>query len=255
MKLPTAMTRRDPDYPSELYRDLVELSGIGTDSRLLEIGCGSGGATRPLAEKGFPILCIELGERLAKVARRNLSSFPGVEVVNSSFEEWKGNDLRFDLIYAATSWHWIDKAVRYEKSATLLKPGGHLAFWSATHAFPEGFDQFFTEIQEVYDSIGQGLKGRWPPPPPDEVPDDTADITASGSFDVVGVRRYVWACRYTADEYIGLLETFSGHRAMGEPARDFLYREIRERIARRPHRDVLRHWLSILHVARLKEDT
>ncbi|MGH2813312.1 MAG: class I SAM-dependent DNA methyltransferase [Actinomycetota bacterium] len=184
-----------PDYPAELYRDLIDLSGVQSDARMLEIGCGSGKATRPFAERGFHITCIELGDRLAEVARRNLSSFPKVEVVTSSFEDWEGGDLRFDLIYAATSWHWISKAIRYEKAAKLLDPQGHFAFWSATHAFPSGFDPFFSEIQEVYDAIGESNEGDWPPQTPEETPDQTAEIEASGFFEVMGVRRYVWANR------------------------------------------------------------
>jgi spermidine synthase len=39
----------------------------------------------------------------------------------------------------------------------LLRPEGHLAFWSALHAFPADFDPFFSEIQEVYDAIGAAL--------------------------------------------------------------------------------------------------
>lgn len=67
-----------------------------------------------------------------------------------------------------------------------------------------------------------------------------------------GVRRYVWAQTYTAEEYIALLETFSGHRAMDREKRELLYREIRERIGRRLDGEVMRHWRSILHVARLR---
>ena len=82
------------------------------------------------------------------------------------------------------------------------------------HAFPEGFDPFFTEIQDVYDEIGESYDEEWPPPRPELVADDADEIEASGLFDDVHVRRYVWARHYTADEYIALLDTFSGHIAM-----------------------------------------
>jgi SAM-dependent methyltransferase len=156
----------------------------------------------------------------------------------------------FDLIYAATAWRWLDPAIRYHKAHRLLRSGGHLAFWSAQHAFPAGFDPFFTEIQEVYNAIGEGWTGRWPPPPPDQVVDDSAEIEASGFFDDIRVRRYVWETLYTADEYIALLNTFSGHITMETAKRAHLYREIRRRIGRRPDPRVRRHWLAILHVAR-----
>jgi hypothetical protein len=66
----------------------------------------------------------------------------------------------------------------------------------------------------------------------------------------VQVRRYVWARRYTADEYIALLDTFSGHIAMETEKREHLYSEVRGRIGARDDTRVLRHWFAILHVAR-----
>jgi hypothetical protein len=155
----------------------------------------------------------------------------------------------FDLVYAATAWHWVDPSIRYEKAHDLLRAGGHLAFWSALHACPEDFDPFFTEIQAVYDAIGESHGGDWPPAPPEQEPDFADEIERSGLFEDVRVRRYVWERRYSADEYIALLETFSGHISMEADKREHLYREIRTKLGTRSLR---RHWYAILHVARSK---
>jgi SAM-dependent methyltransferase len=237
-----------PSYPESLFDDLVELAQIKPGDRLLEIGCGTGKATRPLLERGFSIVALELGAQLAEQARRNLAGLP-VDVRVAAFEEWESTET-FDLVYAATAWHWIDPASRYRKARALLRPGGHLAFWSAGHAFPAGFDPFFSEIQEVYDAIGEPHLGEWPPPRPEQVPDDTVEIEATGLFDRVSTRRYVWESSYTAEGYIALLDTFSGHIAMAPAAREHLYGEIRTRIERRPEARIRRHWAAILHVAR-----
>jgi ubiquinone/menaquinone biosynthesis C-methylase UbiE len=37
-----------PDYPETLFDDLVALAGLGPGDRLLEVGCATGKATRPL---------------------------------------------------------------------------------------------------------------------------------------------------------------------------------------------------------------
>jgi hypothetical protein len=132
--------------------------------------------------------------------------------------------------------------------ATRRPPG----FWSAGHAFPAGFDLFFAEIQEVYDAIGESHPGEWPPPPPEQIPDDAPEIEASLLFGDVEVRRYVWETHYTAEEYIELLNTFSGHIAMDGAKREHLYQEIRRRIGRRADPRVRRHWCATLHVARRK---
>ena len=232
-----------------MFEDLVDLAQLQPGARLLEIGCGTGKATRSLLERGFSVVCVELGRHLAERARRSLAGLP-VEIHVAEFEDWEGKPGAFDLIYAATAWRWLDPAIRYRKAHRLLRQRGHLALWSAQHAFPSDFDPFFTEIQEIYDAIGEGMEGKWPPPPPDRVADDSAEIEASGLFGEIKVRRYVWERLYTADEYIALLDTFSGHITMEAAKRAHLYREIRQRIARRPDPRVRRHWLAILHVAR-----
>ncbi len=170
------------------------------------------------------------------------------------FEEWSGEPQSFDLVYAATAWHWLDPEIRYRRAHRLLRPSGHLAFWSALHAFPQGFDPFFAEIQEVYDAIGEQWQGAWPPPPPEEIPDDAPEIEHSGLFELVAVRRYVWESAYTAEQYIALLDTFSGHITMEPAKRAHLYREIRKRIGGRESGRIQRHWYAILHVTRRADE-
>jgi SAM-dependent methyltransferase len=240
-----------PDYPEELFDDLVELAHLEAGDRLLEIGCGTGMATRALLAHGFSVVGVELGRALAERARENLVGFP-VEIHVEPFETWEGEPESFALVYAATAWHWVEPELRFRKAHALLRPGGHLAFWTALHAFPEGFDPFFTEIQEVYDTIGESYGEAWPPPPPEEMPDASGEIEASGLFEDVQVRRYVWEGRYDADAYIALLETFSGHISMEVAKREHLYGEIRKRIRRRRDKQVRRHWYALLHVARRK---
>jgi SAM-dependent methyltransferase len=238
-----------PAYPDELFDDLVAFASLQPGDRLLEVGCATGKASRPLLERGFRVVCVELGERLAAQARLNLAGHD-CEVHVAAFEDWHGESASFDLVYAATAWHWLDPDVRYRRAHELLRAGGHLALWGAGHAFPAGFDPFFTEIQGVYDAIGESHPGEWPPPPPEHTPDDTPEIEGTGLFTDVHVRRYVWELAYTADEYIALLDTFSGHIGMGVEKRARLDAEIRRLLDARPDGRVRRHWQAILHVAR-----
>jgi SAM-dependent methyltransferase len=238
-----------PEYPDELFDTLVELTDLRPGSRLLEIGCATGKATLPLVRRGFSVVCVERGPNLAALARQRFGELP-VELHLGTFEDWEGEWGAFELVYAATAWHWVDPEVRYRKAHRLLRAGGHLAFWSAMLAYPEGFDPFFTELQEVYDEISESWQGAWPPPPPSEMHDDRAEILASGLFEDVEVRRFAWEKLYTAEQYISLIGTFSGHIAMPDAKREHLYREIRRRVAKRPDARVRRHWCSILHVAR-----
>jgi SAM-dependent methyltransferase len=238
-----------PDYPEPLYDELVRLTGLGPGDRLLEVGCATGKATIPLARRGFSITCVELGSELAAEARRNLAGFGDVEIVNAPFETWPSGPESFDLVFAATAWHWIDPAVGYRKAWEVLRPGGHLALWGATHAFPAGGDPFFREIQDVYDEIGERLPPDATWPDASQLPEYADEILASGLFEDVEVRHFGWEIDYDAEGYIGLLDTFSGHIAMDGWQRDRLYGEIRRRLAARPDGRLRRGWGAVLHVA------
>ncbi len=240
-----------PDYPEALFDDLIAVAGLAPGDQLLEVGCATGKATLPLARRGFRIVCVELGAGLAAVARRNLAGFD-VQVVEGRFEAWRPEEP-VSLAFAATAWHWIDPGVRYQRAWEALRPGGHLALWAQQHVFPDGGDPFFRELQDVYDEIGEGLPADTVWPRPGELPDQCAEIEASGLFEVVRVRQYDWERVYRAEEYIELLNTFSGHLSMAGWQRDRLYGEIRRRLARRPDRSVRRGWGTVLHVARRRE--
>jgi SAM-dependent methyltransferase len=243
-----------PEYPEQLYEAMIAAAGLGADDRLLEIGCASGKATLPLARRGFRITCVEPGSALADEARRNLASFPEVEVVQSTFEDIDpAQHEPFDLVFAATAWHWLDPAVRYRRTWELLRPGGHLAVWGATHVFPEGGDRFFADLQQVYDEIGEGLSEGATYPRPGELPDQREDIEASGLFKPVLVRHFDWEVTYDADGYIRLLDTFSGHIAMEPWQRHRLYSEIRRRLDERADGLLRRGWGAVLHVARRRD--
>lgn len=246
--------RYRPEYPDEVFDTLIELARLTAGARLLEVGCATGKATLPLARRGFAITGLELGADLAAQGRRNLKDFPQVQIVQAPFETWEPPDAtKYDLIYAATAWHWIDPARRYPQSARLLRPGGHLAFWSASHVFPEDGDPFFAELQEAYDEIGEGMPPGTLPTRPGAIPDARAEIEESGLFSGVEVRQFDWETCHDADSYIGLLDTFSGHIAMEDWQRERLFGEVRRRLARRPGGMLRRHWGAALHVARRRD--
>lgn len=139
--------------------------------------------------------------------------------------------------------------MRCRKVWESLRPDGHLAVWGATHVFPVDGDSFFVEVQEVYEEIGEGLApgGAWPRP--GELEGLRAEIANTGLFEMVEVRHFAWETSYSAQEYIDLLNTFSGHIVMEQWKRDRLYSEIRRRLATRPNGRVRRHWGAVLHVA------
>jgi SAM-dependent methyltransferase len=216
---PELYDRVRPGYPEELFDDLARLVGLPTGSRILELGCGTGQATVSLARRGYEVVAVELGAGLADVARRKLAPFPGVRVVTAAFEAWPLPAEAFDAVLAATSFHWIDPAVRVTKSAEALRPGGALAVVS-THHVAGGDEQFFAAAQRCYERWDPGT----PPggvrlPAAADVPSQSEELGAAGRWHRVVIRRYERELGYSAREYQDLLLSYSGHRAMEPDAR------------------------------------
>ncbi|MGW5000720.1 class I SAM-dependent methyltransferase [Streptomyces hydrogenans] len=215
--------RTRPGYPTELYDDLAELAGARPGSRVLEVGCGTGQATVPLAERGCRITAVEAGPRMAAVARRNLDGAAGVEIVTADFETWPLPEEAFDVVFAATAFHWIDPAVRAAKAAEALRPGGALAVVRTQHV-RGGTEEFFIEVQRCYERFDPDTPPGSRPPEAADVngSDHAQEIVRSGAFGPTVFRRYERDLTYTRTEYLRLLQTYSGHRALAEAARNGL---------------------------------
>jgi SAM-dependent methyltransferase len=241
-----------PGYPEALFDDVVSLSGIPSGGRILEIGCGTGQATVPFARRGYRILCVELGENLAAVARRNLAAYPQAEVQTGDFEEWPLEVGAFDLAISATAFHWLDPAVAYRKVARALKPGGAIALFWNEHVHSDASRGFFEAAQEVYEREAPeivGPKDYKGLPRTDEVPDRTGEIEGSGLFGGVITRSYRWDESYDAASYLRVLNTYSGHRNLNDASRERLFRGISDLIENRFGGRIVKGYLTTLYVA------
>jgi SAM-dependent methyltransferase len=236
-----------PGYPAEVFAAL----GVGAGSRVLEIGPGTGQATRALAELGCSVVAVELGAELASVARRRLAGFPAVEVVTADFETWDLPAEPFDLALAATAFHWIDPAIRVEKSADALRVGGTLAT-IATHHVAGGSLEFFAEVQDCYERFDPATPAGLRLRPAAEIPEDREEIERSARFGAPLFARWEWEQSYSTDGYIDLLLTYSGHRALPDDARAGLLSCIRALIERHGGRITKRYLTELRTATRLR---
>jgi SAM-dependent methyltransferase len=230
----------------EVFDDLVALAELRPGARLVEIGCGTGQATLPLAERGFEIVGIELGGRLAAIARRNLAPFPRVRIVTSSFEEWDPGGERFDAVVAFNSFHWVDPERRYAKPAELLPAGGTLAAVGMRLVVHDEADAVWRAAKDDQEALAGG--GAWIHV--DEIQDRSAEFEASGLFRLAARRRYLWDLTFDADGFIALLETASWQRALDDDVRRELFEQIRRRIESRPEATITPTMAAVLYVAR-----
>jgi SAM-dependent methyltransferase len=227
--------RYRPGYPELLFEDLLSLSGISPGERILEIGCGTGQATKVLAWRGFAMTCLEPGSQMASIARTNLEEFPSVEVRCTTFEAWPLEPAAFGLVFAAQAFHWVPPEIGFAKAAQALRPGGALAVFGNTefieHSHHGDAGGAVSEaLDAAYSNHAPSLLGRpgsrWYAKE-GPIPSLFAD---SGSFSPLAARRYLWSQRYTTSEYIGLLGTYSHHRLLPEKQREGLHGAIAEAV-------------------------
>jgi SAM-dependent methyltransferase len=243
-----------PVAPGVVFDEVVALAGLGPGSRVLEIGPGTGQATRPLAERGVGVVAVELGAALAARARRDLADVPGVEVVHADVESWtppRGMRPTFDAVFSCNAFHWLDPASRFDLAAGFLEPGtGHLVVLATPWVVPDGADRFWWDVQDDYEAVGAG---RLDPAAlhPDRVEDLSPSLRASGRFEEPIVRRHLFAVDYTADGYVRALSTQSDKRAMDPAMRNELLERVRRRIEQGGGM-VRAHLLAVLVVARVR---
>jgi SAM-dependent methyltransferase len=205
--------RARPSYPDDLVDDLVAaLPG----PRVLEIAPGTGILTRQLVERGVDVRGVELGENLARLARRH------APVTVARFEDWEP-DGEYDAVVCAAAWHWLDPDVAPRKAHAVLRPSGVLAVIGGHHVFPADADPFFRAIQRVYDSWGDAVSDF---PGPDDVSHGYVRSLEESALFEMQHRGYLRVIEYTAEGYIDVLKTFSGHIAMPEEHRRALFAEV-----------------------------
>lgn len=220
-------SRARPDYPDALVDDVLSYADLKSNDRIVEVGCGTGQATKSFARRGFSILATDPGSEMLREARESLACFTNVEFLETTFEAWPIDRAAFRLVIAAQSWHWVSPEVRFSKAAEALAPDGSLAVFGHV---PVGLP---TPLLDQFKEIYLRQINKWGPPPEAwYLPSGPFKgwFMDSGLFNPVEHRRYPWKWRHTASSYVDFLRTRSDHRMM-EPAKlDELLGEIAQAI-------------------------
>jgi len=200
-----------PDYPEALIDDIVSYAKLKPNDTVLEVGFGTGQATKSFATRDLQILALDPGPEMVRTARQTLANFTNVELVEATFEAWPVSKAVFQLIIAAQSWHWVSPEVRFAKAAEVLSPNGSLAVFGHV---PVGLP---TSLLEQFKGIFLRHTGAWGTPP-------EAAYLPSGPFEgwfdesklfgPVEHRSYSWMRQHTTSSYINFLRTRSDVRML-----------------------------------------
>lgn len=256
-----------PAYPAAATERLATECHLSGSSRVLEIGCGTGQATRALAGHGCAVRCLEPGRRLAAIARRNLAAWPGVEVVEAAFETADEPAAAYDAVVSATAFHWIDPEHSYAGAARLLRPGGHLALLTNAHTAGGSEDEIAEDLQALHARLAPELGG-WRFPTVRQV---VGSASAGGDVAAVWTRvdrrladpppvghlyepptvtTHPWLAHYDTATYRMMLGTQSSYALMEPDRRRRLLDAVGRVVDRRLGGSVTKQYVCVLAIAR-----
>jgi SAM-dependent methyltransferase len=208
--------RARPSYPAALVDVLMEWA----PHAVLDVGCGTGKASRLLADRGCDVLGVEPDALMAAVARGH-----GVNVEEGTFEQWDARGRCFDLLVSGQAWHWVEPKAGTAKAASVLHPGGHVAvFWNRGRHDPE----VATALDAVYARLAPAIAQPATELHPSlEARDErVVEFGHSGLFSAVEVRTFPWEVVYDRAGWLDFIATHSDHVVLPDAQRTALLAEI-----------------------------
>jgi trans-aconitate methyltransferase len=212
-----------PNYPPAMFDDLFHL--LPPRPIILEVGPGTGQATRDLLGRGAVVHAIEIGPALAAKLRAVLPS-DDLHVTVADFERVDVPERSIDAVFSATAYHWISAHAQLDRPAAVLKPRGVVAIVDLNQVDSPDDRGFFDAVQPIYERYGEGHAGP-PAPARDGVyPPIHQTLNRDPRFCDVDVARYDWNQTYTASDYRKLMFSYSGTQMMQPAAQQGLLDDI-----------------------------
>ena len=216
-----AYERFRPGYPVEIV-DGVAVYASQPIRTALEIGAGTGKATRAFAQAGVMVTASEPDRAMLDELRKQV---PNVTTLQAAFEDL-ALDERFGLVYSAAALHWTSAEGRWTRIAALLQPGGVFAnFGGPLRLADPSVEQVvhaartpFLESDEVPspDGAAPGHGLQWP----------GTELLRSELF--ADVQQSVIERRLTmsSQDYVGYLSTVSAYLELPAPVQEQVYNRI-----------------------------
>ncbi|CAN5800007.1 hypothetical protein BH20ACT14_BH20ACT14_19320 [soil metagenome] len=160
---PAAYDSARPGHPPRVYEILVERCALQAGATVLEVGPGTGQATRRLVLLGAdPLVALEPNPALAAYLDDSLGARVDIWVV--ALEEAELPAAHFDVAVAASSFHWVEEEVGLEKLFDAVRPGGWVALWWTLFGEPGKPDAFIKTTSPLLDNLRasptRGAEGR-----------------------------------------------------------------------------------------------
>ena len=190
-----------PDYPQKAIEDILKMSKIKKDGKIIDLGCGSGIATLPFAKKGYEITALDLSRPLLEIAKKKMARFKKVKFILSSFEKEKFQKESYDLVISAQAFHWLDQKTRLKRIHQMLKKDGHLCLIANVRR--QDKSAFYKKLRSLYNEAYPNFTKSV------VHPDNFLLEIGSHLFKNLRMKKYFRTLQYSKKDFAGLQATFS----------------------------------------------
>jgi SAM-dependent methyltransferase len=239
-----------PGYPDRLFQLLAERCGLTDGVSVLEVGAGAGQASLPILSAGARMTLVEPGRALAeRVAQRTVGM--DVRIVAETFEHADLPLDEYDIVAAATAFHWVNPDVGYAKCASLLRTGGWLALWWNVYGDDDRADPFHDALLPILEAKAPQLVGEGDAAVSYALDARAriAEITKTGSFGSVEQHLIRWDGHHRPDELRQMFATFSPWLALPDDVREELLDDVATVARDRFSGVVVRPYQTVVYLA------
>ena len=217
-----------PGHPDGVYDTVRARCRLRPGSSVLEMGPGTGHATRRLLDLGArPLVALEPDPALAAYVRAEFGDQVQVRVTTLEDAELEAD--AYDVAIAASAFHWVEEEVGLARLHAALRPGGWVAIWWTSYGDEARPDEFSLALDPLFEDLPHGFSGpQGDGPPFARDAERLLEALASAGFEDGAHDEFRWAREWDAQEIRGLYSTFSPISVL-EPARR---REFLDTVAR-----------------------
>src|SRR5882762_69304 len=144
--------RGRPPYAPALIRRVAEVTGLGSQHRVLDLGCGPGPLARSFAPLAREVVAVDPSPEMLTQARALAGKTANIRFVAGSSYDLGPALGHFHLVVMGRSFHWMDRVDTLKRLDRMIEPAGAVAlFHDSAPAVPaNAWRKVWRDIREHY---------------------------------------------------------------------------------------------------------